>query len=248
MSEFLHGRQAIREALRAGRREPRCLLLAKGTRDSRLVIEPSDILGIGSCPVEGIDNLNTFPNNTKPQGMVLEASGYPYVFLGDIERQATDSQEPILLLALDRLEDPRNLGAILRTADAAGVHGVILPKQRSASVTPVASDTSAGAAEHIQVCRVTDLARTLDTLKKSGVWVAGLESANEAQSYRDVKLDGPLVVVVGSEGEGLSRLVREKCDWLLSLPMKGQVESLNASVAASIVLYWVLECRERAVL
>jgi len=247
MSEFLYGRQAIREALRARRRQAHSLMVAKGTRDSTVVKEVLELSESRGCPVDWVDRgeLNRF--SSKHQGIVLEASGYPYVSLDDIERHAEGSGEPILLLALDHLEDPRNLGAILRTADAVGVHGVILPKQRSASVTPVASDTSAGAAEHLLVTRVTNMSRTLDQLKRAGIWAAGLESVDEAQSYRSVQLNGPMVVVVGSEGDGLSRLVREKCDWLLSLPMKGRVESLNASVAASIVLYWVLECRERDV-
>ena len=232
--------------MRARRRQAHGLLVAKGTRDSAVVNEILELAASRGCPVEWTDRRELERFNTKHQGMVLEASAYPYTSLGDIERHAEVRGEPILLLALDHLEDPRNLGAILRTADAVGVHGVILPKQRSASVTPVASDTSAGAAEHMLVTRVTNLARSLEQLKKDGVWVAGLESAAASQPYREVRLDGPLVVVVGSEGDGLGRLVSEKCDWLLSLPMKGRVESLNASVAASIVMYWVLECRERA--
>jgi 23S rRNA (guanosine2251-2'-O)-methyltransferase len=149
------------------------------------------------------------------------------------------------MLALDHLEDPRNVGALLRTAESSGVHGVILPTRRAAAVTPAACEASAGGAEHLLVARVTNLARTLANLKQAGLWVAGLEAEDGATPYDSVHLGGPLVVVVGSEGQGLSRLVRERCDWLLRLPMMGHVGSLNAAVAGSIVLYWVLRCRER---
>jgi 23S rRNA (guanosine2251-2'-O)-methyltransferase len=244
MTEFLYGRQAIREALRAGRRRASRLLLHKGTRDSEVI---SDILRLArehSCALEWVEKHELERFGTKHQGLVLEVSGYPYASQAAMQNRAQDRDEQLLLLVLDHIEDPRNLGAILRTADAVGVHGVVLPKQRSAAVTPVASDTSAGAAEHLLVAQVANIARTLEQLKRSGVWVAGLEGSPEAQEYRSIMLDGPLAIVVGSEGSGLSRLVKEKCDWLLRLPMRGRVESLNASVAASILLYWVLECRE----
>jgi 23S rRNA (guanosine2251-2'-O)-methyltransferase len=134
---------------------------------------------------------------------------------------------------------------LLRTAEAAGVHGVLLPTRRSAAITSAACETSAGGAEHLLVARVTNLARTISQLQRSGLWVAGLEALPEAQPYDSVDLSGPLVLVVGGEGRGLSRLVRERCDWLLRLPMRGNVGSLNASVAGSIVLYWALRCRKR---
>ncbi len=235
----------MREALRAGRRRALRLSLAEGVRETGIVAEIVALAEAAGCAVRRVERRELDRLVSGHQGVVLEASPYPYADLVDILALAEPRGEPPLLLVLDHLEDPRNVGALLRTAEAAGVHGVVLPQRRSAAITPAASDTSAGAAEHLRVAQVTNLARTLAELKQAGLWVAGLESRPEAQPYDAVDLSGPLALVVGSEGRGLSRLVRERCDWLLKLPMRGGVGSLNAAVAGSIVLYWVLRCRER---
>ena len=246
MAERLYGRQAVREALRAGRRRPYRLLLAEGVRKADIIAEIVALAEKAGCAVERVERRELDRLGVKHQGVALEASPYPYVDLADILALAEERGEPPLLLVLDHLEDPRNVGALLRTAEAAGVHGAVLPKRRSAAITPAASDASAGAVEHLLVARVTNLARTLTELKRVRLWVAGLESLPEAQPYDTVDLSGPLALVVGSEGRGLSRLVRERCDWLLKLPMLGRVGSLNAAVAGSIVLYWAVRCRAKS--
>ena len=162
-------------------------------------------------------------------------SAYPYVELDAILAAAGD--EAPLLLALDHVQDPQNLGTLLRTADAAGVHGILLPERRAAGITATVSNASAGAVEHLRIAQVVNLTRTLQDLKAQRLWVAGLEVDPQAIPFDQANLTGPLVLVVGSEGQGLSRLVRETCDWLISLPMHGHVESLNVAVAGSIVLY-----------
>jgi len=243
MSERLHGRQAVREALRAGRRQPIRLLLAQGIRETDLIAEIVSRASAAGCPVEWVERRELNRLGVKHQGVALEASPYPYSDLEAILALAEQRAEEPLLVMLDHLEDPRNVGALLRTAESAGVHGVLLPTRRAAAITPAACETSAGAVEHLLVARVTNLGRTRKELQQSGLWVAGMEARPEAQPYDSVDLSGPLVLAVGSEGQGLSRLVRERCDWLLRLPMRGNVGSLNASVAGSIVLYWVLRCR-----
>jgi 23S rRNA (guanosine2251-2'-O)-methyltransferase len=245
MSERLYGRQAVREALRAGRREPIRLLMAQGVRETEHIAEIVSLAAAVGCPVLRVERRDLNRLGAKHQGVALEASPYPYSDLATILALAERRAEPPLLVLLDHLEDPRNVGALLRTAEAAGAHGVVFPSRRAAAITPVACEASAGAVEHLLVARVTNLARTLTELKQSGLWAAGLEALPEAQPYDSVDISGPLVLAVGGEGQGLSRLVREHCDWLLRLPMRGNVGSLNASVAGSIVLYWVLRCREQ---
>jgi 23S rRNA (guanosine2251-2'-O)-methyltransferase len=177
------------------------------------------------------------------QGVVLETSPYPYVALDDVLIAAQSHAESPLLLLLDQLQDPQNVGSLLRTAEAVGVHGVVIQRRRAVGVTPAVVHASAGAAEHLMVAQVTNLANTIATLKERGVWIAGLEAVPDAQQYDRADLGGPLALVVGSEGAGLRRLVRERCDFVLRLPMHGQVASLNASVAGSVVLYEALRQR-----
>jgi len=177
------------------------------------------------------------------QGVIAEAESFTYAHPDDLLEAAAERGEPPLLLALDSLQDPQNFGTLLRTAQAVGAHGVLLPEHRAVGVTPAVSNASAGAVEHLRVARVTNLARALGQLKDRGVWVYGL-SVDADNSYWDVDLSGPLALVVGSEGSGLGRLVREACDVLVRIPMAGgAVQSLNASVAGSLVLYEALRRR-----
>lgn len=178
------------------------------------------------------------------QGIVLKTGRYPTVEVEDILHRAAKLAEPPFLIVLDHLEDPHNLGAVLRTAEAVGVHGVILPKQRAAGVTPAVVNVSAGAVEHMWVAEVPNLVQVLKVLKQDNVWIAGVELDPTAQLFHKANLAGPLALAVGSEGKGLSRLITETCDFLVKLPMRGQVESLNASVACSLILYEVWRARE----
>jgi 23S rRNA (guanosine2251-2'-O)-methyltransferase len=150
---------------------------------------------------------------------------------------------PPFLIALDHIEDPHNLGAILRTAEVVGVHGLLLPKQRSVEVTPAVVRASAGAAEHVWVAKIPNLAQALKRFKQADIWVVGVENTPNALPYHQANLSGAIALVIGSEGQGMSRLVKETCDFLIKLPMRGQVESLNASVACGLILYEVWRAR-----
>ncbi|MHA6253389.1 23S rRNA (guanosine(2251)-2'-O)-methyltransferase RlmB [Oceanobacillus sp. CAU 1775] len=176
------------------------------------------------------------------QGIIAYVASYDYGTLDQLFSIADSKGEAPFFIILDELEDPHNLGSILRTADATGAHGVIIPKRRSVGLTATVAKTAAGAIEHVPVVRVTNIAKTIDELKDKHVWVVGTEG-EATEDYR--RLDGtlPIAVVIGNEGKGISRLVREKCDWTVSLPMSGQVSSLNASVACSLLLYEVYRKR-----
>lgn len=178
------------------------------------------------------------------QGVAAEADPFAYAHPDDLLAKAEERGEPPLLLALDSLQDPQNFGTLLRTAQACGAHGVLIPEHRAVGVTPAVSNASAGAVEHLLVAQVTNLARALGELKARGVWVYGL-AVDAGQSYWQADLSGPLALVVGSEATGLGRLVRETCDALVTIPMvQGAIQSLNASVAGSLVLYEVLRQRQ----
>jgi 23S rRNA (guanosine2251-2'-O)-methyltransferase len=174
--------------------------------------------------------------------VAVEASGYTYCGLQDILDVAEIRAEPHLILILDALQDPQNLGSLLRTAEIVGVHGVLLPLRHTVTVTPAVVNASSGASEHLQIAQV-NLAQAIQSLKELGVWVVGLDSRPEAQPPGRIRLDGPLAVVVGSEGQGMRPLVRDSCDYLMRLPMRGKIDSLNAAVAGSIALY--LACQAR---
>lgn len=238
MIDLLYGRRPVYEVLRAGRRRIYRLLLAEGVREhassvAQIVsLAQAKRVQVARCNRRELDRLT--PDH---QGVVVEAGPYAYTALQDLLAFAADPDTPPLFLLLDLLQDPQNVGSLLRSAEAVGVHGVIIPERRAVGVTPAVVSASAGAVEHLRVTQVTNLARVIDELKRNGIWVAGLEVDPDAQLSYQVDLRGPLALVVGSEGTGLRRLVREKCDLLLRLPMHGRVASLNAAVAGSIVLY-----------
>jgi 23S rRNA (guanosine2251-2'-O)-methyltransferase len=179
------------------------------------------------------------------QGVMLETGPYPYVELDTCIELAKGRQQPPLLLLLDHLQDPQNIGTLLRTAEVVGVHGVALPGRRAAEVTPAVVNASSGATEHLQIVLVGNLAQTIVELQKQGVWVVGLEDDEAAQDFDGADLNMPLALVVGAEGPGLARLIRERCDFLVRLPMSGQIASLNAAVAGSIALYSAWRQRSR---
>jgi 23S rRNA (guanosine2251-2'-O)-methyltransferase len=239
MREILYGRQPVRETLRAGRRQVYQLLLARGIKPAGIVGDILSFARLANVPVREVDRqeLDKLGGEVNHQGLAAEVSDYPYLDLEAVLDAVRQAGEPPFLLVLDHVQDPQNLGSLLRTADGAGVHGVIIPGRRAAGVTPAAVRASAGAAEHVPVAQVTNLVRAMEQLKVAGLWLAGLEARPEAQLFTQADLAGPLGLVVGSEGQGLSRLVRERCDFLIRLPMRGQVESLNAGVAGGIALY-----------
>lgn len=234
--ENVLGRNPVLECLRAGV-PATALYVASGTEADDRLKESVQIAadnGISILEVSRTD-LDRMSSNGMHQGIALQVPPYRYAHPDDLLAQARTRQEPALLVALDNISDPRNLGAVVRSVAAFGGHGVVIPQRRSASVTAVAWRTSAGAAARLPIARATNLTRTLKSWADQGVQVVGLDAGG------DTTLDaydgsGPVVVVVGSEGKGLSRLVRETCDHVLSIPMAGEVESLNASVAAGVVL------------
>lgn len=242
MKEWLTGRNPVYEVMRAGRRHLFRLQVAKGAAEKGRLAEILKMASQRKLKVERAPRQQLDALGENHQGVALEASDYPYAALQDILEVARQRQEPLFVLILDVIQNPQNLGALLRTAEAAGVHGVIVPLARAAGVTPAVVHASAGASEHLRVAQY-NLAQAINLLKQAGAWVAGLEDSPQAQPVSRVRLDGPLALVVGSEGEGMRALVRKSCDMLVRLPMRGQVESLNAAVAGSIALYLALEAR-----
>lgn len=235
------GRQPVLEALRSGQEINR-LLVAKGQRQGS-IREITALAKKRGVVVQEVERsvLDKLSDSVNHQGVIAQIAEVGYWELSDLLAQPRDPQWPLFLILLDGIQDPHNLGAIIRSAEALGAHGVIIPKRRGVEVTPAAMKSSAGAANYLPVCRVTNLASTIDTLKEAGCWVVGADA--EGGPCFEQNLTGPIVLVIGSEGFGLSRLVREKCDFLSSIPMRGQVSSLNASVAASLLMLEVVRQR-----
>lgn len=242
MREWICGRNAVYETLRAGRRHVFRLRLAQGVQEKGRLAEIIQICQQKGLPLERVARQQLDALNAGHQGIALEASGYPYCAMQDILARSENLSEPAFILILDALQDPQNLGTLLRTAECVGVHGVLLPLRHTVTVTPAVVNASSGASEHLLIAQM-NLAQAIKTLKEAGIWVIGLESGVQAQSVEQVRLDGPLALVVGSEGQGMRSLTREACDVLMSLPMRGRVESLNAAVAGSVALYLAWQAR-----
>lgn len=242
MEETIAGRNPVCEALRAGRPVNK-IYLARGLKPAT-VAEITGLARERRVPVQKVDKqyLDRLVPGTAHQGIVARVAPHAYAELDDI-LAAARGDDPLLVL-LDEVTDPHNLGAIIRTAEAAGAHGVVIPRRRAAAVTPAVVKASAGAIEFVPVARVGNLAVTIDALKEKGIWVVGAD-ASARQTIWDAPLDGPLALVVGGEDKGLGRLVREKCDLLVKLPMAGRVNSLNASVAAALVLFEAVRRRSK---
>lgn len=243
MKEWIYGRNPVLEALRAGRREFFRLQIAEGVQEKGRVSEIFERAQAKKISLERVPRERLARLGDNHQGVAAEVSGYPYQGMADIFRNAQQLNQPLFVLILDTLQNPQNLGALLRTAEAVGVHGVILPLARSAEVTPAVVNASAGAAEYLTIVQ-TNLARSMAELKDAGVWIAGLEDSPAALLPQKVRLDGPLALVVGSEGEGMRELTRKSCDWLIKLPMVGKIDSYNAAVAGSIALYLAYQARQ----
>lgn len=246
--ELLFRRNAVRECLVAGRRKIYHLTVA---RDGDLA-EAQDILNEArrrKIPIEAVDKkqLNLATHGEPHQNVALEVGPYPYADLADLIERARERREDPLVILLDLVQDPRNVGALLRTAEAMGVHGIVIQERRGCEITPTVVTTSAGAAEHLLVAQVTNLVEAMRWLTKQDIWLAGLGLGPETQPIDSVDLNRPLGLVIGNEGDGLRRLVRDRCDLLLKLPMFGRVQSLNAAVAGSLALYAARRARLPAV-
>ena len=232
----IEGRNAVIEALRAGTAIDK-IYLQKGETDKTLGHIASKARSAGAVVVEADRRkLDAMSRTHAHQGVIALCAVREYASVEDILQAAADKGEAPLLVVCDELSDPHNLGAVIRTAECAGAHGVIIPKRRSAGLTAVVAKTSAGAVAHVPVARVPNLPALLDDLKKRGVWVFGT-AADGATALYDADLKGPAAIVIGSEGSGMGRLVAERCDFLVSIPMRGKLSSLNASAAAAILLY-----------
>ena len=233
---IIEGRNAVIEALRAGTAIDK-IYLQKGETDKTLGHIASKARAAGAVVVEADRRkLDAMSRTHAHQGVIALSAVREYASVEDILRSAEDRGEAPLLVICDELSDPHNLGAVIRTAECAGAHGVIIPKRRSAGLTAVVAKTSAGAVAHVPVARVPNLPALLDDLKKRGIWVFGT-AADGATPLYDADLKGPAAIVIGSEGSGMGRLVAERCDFLVSIPMRGRLNSLNASAAAAILLY-----------
>jgi 23S rRNA (guanosine2251-2'-O)-methyltransferase len=239
VADLLYGRNAVREALRAKRRTLQRLLVSAGAQEAGTLGEVVKLAEKSEVPVARVDRreLDKRLAGANHQGVALECGDYPYAELDECLALAEQRGEPALLLMLDHLQDPQNVGTLLRTAEVVGVHGVVIPGRRAAEVTAAVVNASSGATEHLRIAVVTNLAQSMEEVQRAGVWVAGVEDDERAQDYDAVDLDMPLALVVGAEGPGLARLTRDRCDFLVRLPMRGQIASLNAAVAGSIVLY-----------
>jgi len=248
MRETLYGRQAVRESLRAKRRDAFRLMLAEGTVSAPILDEILELAQARRVPTGRLsrNEMESFTGTTEHQGVALEASGYPYVDVDAMLELAETKGEAPLVVLLDLIQDVHNLGSLIRTAEAAGAHGLVIQSRRAAGITPATVNTSSGAVEHLLVAQVANLSQEMEHLKAMQLWIVGLEDVYGARLYTSIDLTVPLGLVIGSEGEGLRRLVRERCDLLASLPMRGAINSLNAAVAGSIVLYEILRQRDKA--
>lgn len=237
--EIIYGRNPVYETLRANRREIYGLVIAQSLQASSRIDEILQISRSRNIPVNHTPRSNLDKMADGHQGVILQTGRFNYSTVDEILENAAVLNQPPFVLLLDTLQDPQNLGTLLRTAEAVGIHGAILPLKRSASVTPAVVNASSGASEHLLIAQA-NLAQSITWLKKEGVWVIGLEGKSGALLPEQVQLSGPLALVVGNEASGMRQLVRKSCDQLMQLPLVGKIDSLNAAVAGSIALYMVM--------
>lgn len=245
MPEYIYGHWAVMEALRANRRTIEQLLLADKTEDRGIIGEMMQIAHVRDVPIRRVPRtiLDDLSQGANHQNTILRTRGYPYVDVQDILETAAERNEKPFILILDLLQDPQNVGSLMRVADAVGIHGVILQERRGVGITPSVVNASSGAVEHLNVAQVTNLVNTMKDLKKEDVWMVGFDIGEDAQPVNSANLNMGIGLVIGSEGDGIRRLVKENCDIILTLPMRGRVGSLNASTAGSIALYRAWEAR-----
>lgn len=238
----IYGRNPVLEAIRHGREIDKILIKKGGTDGSvNVIVKKAKDLGIIISEVDK-QKLDSICGGENHQGVVAYTAVHEYATVKDILKKAADKGQPPFIIICDKITDPHNLGSIIRTANCAGVDGIIIPKRNSVGLNAVVAKTSAGAVECTPVARVTNIAQTVEALKKEGVWVAGADMDGEPMGKCDLK--GALALVIGNEGEGISHLVKEKCDFLVSIPMFGDINSLNASVAAAVLTYEAVRQRD----
>lgn len=237
---IITGRNPVQEALKSGREINKIMLSrdAEGSAKKIAAIARERKIVVQYVEKKALDRV---ADGGAHQGVVAYVSEFEYCEIEDILKAASDKGEDPFIIVLDGIEDPHNLGAIMRSVDASGAHGLIIPKRRSATVTTTAEKASAGAAEYVKVARVTNLAAALEILKKSGVWTAAVDM--DGATFFETDLKGAIALVIGNEGKGISRLIKERCDFKVSIPMKGGVSSLNASNAAAVLMYEVVRQR-----
>ncbi|UMZ75375.1 23S rRNA (guanosine(2251)-2'-O)-methyltransferase RlmB [Natranaerofaba carboxydovora] len=239
---IIYGKNPVVEAIKAGRKIHKIEIV--GTEKGKFFEEVSGLAKENKIPLETIDKKTLVKkvDTNEHQGVVAFVEPYNFVSVNEILEYAKGKSEQPLIIILDHVKDPQNLGGIIRTAEAVGAHGIIIPKDRAAGITPAVFKASSGALEHVKVAKVSNISRTINELQKKWIWVIGCESEG-AENYFDVKYDTPLTMVLGSEGEGLSNLVKKNCDFLVKIPMYGNVNSLNVSTAGSIILYEIVKQR-----
>ncbi len=242
MSEWITGRNPVFEVLRAGRRHINHLWVAQGAAPKGRLGDIVELARTQQVPINFVNRSDLDGIDSHHQAVALETGGYPYVDLEAIIQGAESRDEPVFVLLLDLVQDPQNLGTLLRSAEAFGVHGVILPLARTATVTPAVVNASSGATEMLNIAQ-HNIAQAMDRLKEAGGWMVGLEDSVDAQPPNRINLKGGVGLVVGNEAKGLRRLVREKCDLLMRIPMQGTIDSLNAAVAGSIALFLARQSR-----
>ncbi len=236
----IEGRNPVTEAIKAGREIDKLLVSAKEGSIKKIVAMAKER---GIVVQEVVKSkLDELSDTGAHQGVIALVAAHSYAAVEDILKRAEDKGESPFIIILDEITDPHNLGSILRTANAVGAHGIIIPKRRSVGLSSVVAKTSAGAMEYTPVARVTNLAQTIDALKEKGIWFFATHQ-DAKQDYTQVDYKGGIGIVIGSEGSGVSRIVAEKCDFLISIPMKGEINSLNASVAAGVIMYEALRQR-----
>lgn len=245
MTDFIYGHWAVMEALRAGRRTFEQLLVAENVEDkgfSGEILATAQQRGVKTrrVPRRILDDLS---NGANHQGMALRAGAYPYSSVEEMLALAKEREEKPFLLLLDLLKDPQNVGSLIRVGDAVGIHGVILQERRGVGVTPAVVNASSGAVEHLRVTQVTNLVQTMKELKEQDVWLVGLDIGPSVPTLDKTDLNIPIGLVLGSEGEGMRRLVRDTCDILVCLPMRGRVGSLNVATVGSVALYSAWQAR-----
>lgn len=243
MSEIIVGRNPVLETLKSGRPINK-VLLASNIERHGVIGEILHLAGERGIPVEyvarlALDRLSLTPNH---QGVIAITSAKEYLELEELLTISQQKNEPPLYVILDGIEDPQNLGSIIRTAEAAGIHGIVIRERRAAGLTAVVAKASAGALEYVPVARVNNIAQAIETLKKSNVWVVGIDPSGKME-YDRVDYRPPTAIVIGGEGQGISDLVKKRCDFLASIPMRGKITSLNAAVAAALVMYAALRQR-----
>lgn len=237
----IEGRNPVIEAFRAGRTIDKIFIL-DGCQDGPIMTIKREAKKQNTLmKFVTKERLDQMSESGKHQGVIAYAAAYEYAQVEDILKAAQEKGEPPFLFLLDNIEDPHNLGAMIRTANLAGAHGVIIPKNRAAGLTTVVAKTSAGALNYTPVAKVTNLSKTIEDLKKEGIWFVCADM--DGTRMYDLDLKGPIGIVIGSEGEGVGRLVKEKCDFVAAIPMKGNIDSLNASVAAGVLAYEIVRQR-----